>query len=190
MNASLVITCFLIVLARGTDVSLDTLRMVAIVHGRRVFAAALGFVGALIYIFAIAKVLQNFNGSPHPVFYAIAYAAGFALGTFLGVMIDEHLAFGEQLVAILTHHGEELITVLQAEGYRVIRLQGRGYEGDVAVLYIEVPRRQAKSLTARARAADPNASTSSTTSAHIRPLAAGHKAQARSRWCEARSLAA
>lgn len=135
--------------------SLDTLRTVAIVQGRRVFAALLGFVEALIYIVAIAKVLQNFNGLAHPIPYAIAYAAGFALGTFLGIMIDERIAFGEQLVAILSHQGEKLLTVLRAEGYPVTELKGRGRDGEVAVLYIEVPRRQAKTLTARARAADP-----------------------------------
>jgi len=155
MNASLVTTCFFIMLARSTDVSLDTLRTVAIVQGRRVFAALVGFVEALIYIVAIAKVLQNFIGSAHPVPYAIAYAAGFALGTFLGIMIDGRLAFGEQLVAILSHQGEQLVTILRGEGYQVTELNGRSRGGDVAVLYIEVPRRQVKALTIRALAADP-----------------------------------
>jgi hypothetical protein len=61
MNYSVAITCVLIVLARITDVTLDTLRTAAIVQGRRVFAAGLGFFQAVIYVFAIAKVLLNMD---------------------------------------------------------------------------------------------------------------------------------
>jgi len=39
-----------------TDVTLDTLRTAAIVQGRRVFAAILGFFEAVIYVCAVAKV--------------------------------------------------------------------------------------------------------------------------------------
>ena len=66
MNASIVVIFFLIVIARVTDVSLDTVRTVAIVQGRRKFAAILGFIQAAIYISAIAKVLQNAGAEPFP----------------------------------------------------------------------------------------------------------------------------
>jgi uncharacterized protein YebE (UPF0316 family) len=48
MNTSVFIMFWLIVLARITDVTLDTIRTVAIVQGRRVFAAALGFFEAVV----------------------------------------------------------------------------------------------------------------------------------------------
>ena len=53
MNTTVLVTFCLIVLARVTDVTLDTIRTVAIVQGRRVFAAVLGFFEAVIYISAI-----------------------------------------------------------------------------------------------------------------------------------------
>jgi len=43
MSTSVAATFVLIVLARITDVTLDTLRTAAIVQGRRVFATILGF---------------------------------------------------------------------------------------------------------------------------------------------------
>jgi len=82
----------LIILARITDVTLDTIRTVAIVQGRRVFAAVLGFFEAVICVCAVAKVLLNMD---HPI-YAVAYGLGFALGTFLGITIEQRLAFGQQ----------------------------------------------------------------------------------------------
>jgi uncharacterized protein YebE (UPF0316 family) len=57
MNITVFITFSLIVLARVTDVSLDTIRMVSVVQGRRVFAAVLGFFQSVVFLSAFAKVL-------------------------------------------------------------------------------------------------------------------------------------
>ena len=62
MNITVLITFCLIVLARITDVSLDTIRTVSIIQGRRAFAAVLGFFEAVVYICAAAKVLLQWRG--------------------------------------------------------------------------------------------------------------------------------
>jgi uncharacterized protein YebE (UPF0316 family) len=150
VNWTLLLTCLLIALARVTDITLDTVRTVAIIQGRRGFAAVLGFVEALVYIVAVAKVLQNFD---HFV-YAVAYAAGFAAGTYLGIALDQRLALGEQLVAVFTRKGDVVAATLRGLGYRVTEFQGRGRDGEVSALYIEVPRRQARRLVDAARRVD------------------------------------
>src|SRR5262245_38601971 len=98
MSASVALTCVLIVLARVADVSLDTLRTSTIVQGRRGFSAILGFFEAVIYICVVAKVLLNLD---HPA-YALAYGTGFAAGTYLGIAIEQHLAFGDQVASLFT----------------------------------------------------------------------------------------
>src|SRR4029077_16983343 len=98
VNATVFLTFWIIVLARITDVTLDTIRTVAIVQGRRAFAAVLGFFEAIVYICAVAKVLLNMD---HPV-YALAYGLGFASGTFLGITIEQRLPFGQQTVSLVT----------------------------------------------------------------------------------------
>jgi uncharacterized protein YebE (UPF0316 family) len=150
MNWALLFTCLLIAVARVTDMTLDTIRTVAIVQGRRIFASLLGFVEALVYIVAVAKVLANFD---HFI-YAIAYSAGFAAGTFLGITLEKRLALGEQLVEIFTRKVNEVAPALRARGYRVTEFQGRGRDGEVSALFIEVPRRQAMKLVADAREVD------------------------------------
>ena len=65
MNSSVVATFLLIVVARITDMTLDTIRTASIVQGRRVFAAILGFFEAVIYVCAVAKVLLNMD---HPIY--------------------------------------------------------------------------------------------------------------------------
>jgi len=150
MNITVFVTFWLIVLARITDVSLDTIRMVSVIQGRRTFAAVLGFFEAVVYICAVAQVLLNMN---QPV-YALAYGLGFAAGTYLGMVIEQRLAFGKQLVFLLTPKGPELAQVLRAGNYRVAEVRGHTHEGDLTILCVEILRREAQKLIRLASAVD------------------------------------
>lgn len=149
---TIAITSILIMLARVTDMTLDTVRTSAIVQGRRTFAAILGFFEAVVYISAVAKVLLNMD---HPV-YILAYGLGVALGTHFGITIERWLAFGQQMVFVFTHKGIDLATSLRATGYRLTEANGHGRAGDLAILYVLVPRRNVRALLDRARAVDEN----------------------------------
>lgn len=150
MNLTVFVTFGLIVLARIIDVSLDTIRMVSVVQGRRAFAAVLGFFQAIVFISAVAKVLLNMN---QPV-YAVAYGLGFATGTYLGMTIEQRLAFGKQLVFLLTPKGQDLAEVLRAGDYRVGELKGQTRDGYLTILCVEIARREAKKLIGIASAVD------------------------------------
>ena len=150
MSLTVFATFWVIVLARITDVSLDTVRTVSIVQGRRGFAAVLGFFQAIIYVCAVAKVLLNMN---QPV-YGLAYGLGFAIGTYLGIAIEERLAFGNQLVFLLTHEGPKLAEVLRAGDYRLAEIRGRTRDGHSTILCVEIPRRQTQKLIRIANAID------------------------------------
>lgn len=150
MNITVFVTFWLIVLARITDVSLDTIRTVSIIQGRRVFAAVLGFFEAVVYICAVAKVLLNMN---QPV-YALAYGLGFAMGTYLGMLIEQRLAFGKQLVFLLTPKGPQLGEVLRAGNYNVAELKAHTRDGDLTVICVEIARRGAQKLIRLASAVD------------------------------------
>ena len=142
MNVTVFVTFWFIVLARITDVSLDTIRTVSVVQGRRGFAAVLGFFQAIIYVCAIAKVLLNLN---QPV-YALAYGLGFATGTYLGMLIEQRLAFGKHLVFFLTPKGPELAKVLRAGNYRLAEVKARTRDGDLMILCVEISRRETQQL--------------------------------------------
>ena len=150
MTTTVFFTFWLIVLARIVDVTLDTIRTVAIVQGRRTFAAALGFVEAVVYVSVIAKVLLNID---HPI-YVLAYGLGFASGTFLGITIEKRLAFGQQLVALISHKGVAFTEALQRSGYRVAGVKGHAQDGDLAIVYVQLPRRNTQKLIRDAGAID------------------------------------
>jgi uncharacterized protein YebE (UPF0316 family) len=150
MSTSVAVTFGLIVLARITDMTLDTIRTASIVQGRRVFAAVLGFFQSVIYVLAIAKVLLNID---HPI-YAFAYGLGFALGTYLGITIEQKLAFGIQMASLFTTKGTELAKALLLSGYRVAKVEGHSRSGELTILYVEVSRKHARELIRDAGAID------------------------------------
>lgn len=152
MPTSVAITCVLIIVARISDVTLDTVRTAAIIQGRRLFAAVLGFFEAVIYICVVAKVLLNMD---HPV-YALAYGIGFASGTYLGIVIEQYLAFGQQVVSLFTRKGFELSKALADAGYLVAEVHGHSREGDLAILHVEIPRKLTRNLVRDAAALDPS----------------------------------
>lgn len=151
MDFTVPLMCVLIFLARIGDVTLGTLRTVAVIYGRRLTAWTLGFFEVLIWIFVVAAVIGKAQTEP---LYAIFYALGFATGTFVGITIEQHISFGRQVVRIFTRLGHQMADTLRDEGWRVTQFDGRGRSGPVALLFIETPRKRTPELTARAREID------------------------------------
>src|SRR5260370_40533873 len=137
MDSSVGATFLLTVVPVIPDMTLDTIRTASIVQGRRVFATILGFFEAVIYVCAVAKVLLNMD---HPI-YALAYGLGYGLGTFLGITIEQRLAFGLQVVSLFTRNGAELAKGMISAGYRVAEVRGHIRDGEVTILYGDIPRK-------------------------------------------------
>ncbi|HXK21952.1 MAG TPA: DUF5698 domain-containing protein [Myxococcota bacterium] len=142
MSTGVALTFVIIVLARIVDVSMDTMRTVAIVQGRRLFAAVLGFVQAVIFISVVAKVLLSVDH----LAYVPAYGLGFALGTYFGIAIEERLAFGQQMALLFTRKGAELAKALIGIGYRVAQVHAHVEGGEMTILYVESPRKRTRRL--------------------------------------------
>jgi len=152
MPISVAANFLLIVIARITDVSLDTVRTASIIQGRRAFAALLGFFESVVYISVVAKVLLNMD---HPV-YALAYGVGFASGTYLGIVLEQHLAFGDQVVSLFTRNALLVSKTLTDSGYRVAEVDAHVRDGDLAILYVEISRKLAGSLLRDVTTLDPS----------------------------------
>lgn len=146
-------TSLLILLARIADVSLGTVRTVAVINGRRWLAWALGFFEVLVWIVIVAQVIQNIGDSP---LYPIAYALGFATGNFIGITIETHVAYGEQVVRIFSRRGAAVAPILRERGYRVTEFEGRGRDGPVEMLFLETRRKLVPGVIAAAREVDPD----------------------------------
>jgi uncharacterized protein YebE (UPF0316 family) len=132
-----VLTPLLIFLARICDQSIGTIRIIFIGRGNKVIAPFLGFFEVLIWLLAIRQIMTNLTNG----FYYVAYAGGFAAGTFVGMFIEEKLAMGVMLIRIVTSQGdEELIARLKAEDYGVTSVDAEGARGRVHLIYTIVKR--------------------------------------------------
>ena len=134
---SFVIMPILIFLARVCDVSLSTLRIMFVLNGKKLIAPILGFFEAFIWLLAIGQIIQNID---NPVSY-IAYAAGFAAGTYVGMVIEEKLAVGRVLVRVITSTPmPELIDFMKDNNYRFTNVGAEGRYGKVNLLFTVIKR--------------------------------------------------
>ncbi len=127
----------LIFLARICDVSIGTMRIIFVSKGKKYIAPFLGFFEVLIWITAISKIMQNLDNYIN----YIAYAAGFASGNFIGMIIEEKLAMGIQMIRVFTYEkSDELAQILNDQGYGATTVQARGAREDVQLIYTIVQR--------------------------------------------------
>jgi len=122
-----------IFLARIVDVSLGTLRIIFVTKGMRRVAPLVGFFEVLIWLIAISRIMQNLDNW---VCY-VAYAGGFATGNLVGMLLEEKLAIGHEMIRVITRKdATNLINELRETGHGVTSVRAEGIDGEVAVIYI------------------------------------------------------
>ena len=127
-----IIIPFLIFFARILDVTLQTIRIMFLARGQKVLAPLLGFFEVLIWLLAIRQIMQNLDN----VFCYIAYASGFAMGNWIGLYLEEKLAYGTVILRLITHHdANELVQSLRRKGFGVTKMDALGSQGAVNVIY-------------------------------------------------------
>ncbi len=126
----------LIFLARILDCSIGTMRIIFIGRGHRL-APFLGFFEVLIWLLAIRQIMMNLTNP----FYYFAYAAGYATGTFVGIVLEDRLAMGTILVRVVTsQEAGALVEYLRGEDYGVTSVDAQGTRGAVNLIYTIVKR--------------------------------------------------
>jgi uncharacterized protein YebE (UPF0316 family) len=158
---------FLIFGLRITDMSLDTLRVLFVVRGRKKVAWALGFCQSAVFVIAITRVLSDLS---NPL-VILGYAAGFATGNVLGIVVEERLAIGHiQLQIVSRRRGPAVAKALRANGYGVTEISARGRDGTVRLLTASVLRKDATRARQIAHSVDEDAFI---TSEDVRPVRRG-----------------
>ena len=134
-----VVLPLIVFLARVTDVTLGTMRIIFLSRGRKVIAPLLGFVEVFIWITIVSQIV----GGVHNYVAYFAYAAGFAVGNYFGMFLDEKLAIGTLVVRVfLSSKDKSLMETLRAKGYGVTYIDGYGMNGPVQVIYTIVMRKE------------------------------------------------
>jgi len=151
---SWVVLPLLIFAARICDVTIGTIRIIAIGRGKKYIAPLLGFFEVLIWLVAIRQIMQDLTN----FLYYGAFAAGFAAGTFVGMYIEEKLAMGLLLIRVITKmDASHLIDFLENAGYGVTSVDARGAKRKVNVIYTIIKRSDLKEVVALINRFNPKA---------------------------------
>ncbi len=144
----------IIFFSRICDVSLGTLRHVFISKGFRKIVPVLGFFEVLIWIIVVAQVMKNLNNWA----CYLAWAGGFATGTFVGLWIEEKLALGLQVIRIITNQNcDELVAALKTENHGITVVDAQGAVGPVKMIFTIIKRKNVKEVVLMIRQYNPTA---------------------------------
>ncbi len=151
---SVVVIPLLICMARVMDVSIGTLRIVFLSRGMKVLAPILGFFEVIVWLLAISQVMQHMDSWINYV----AYGTGFALGNYLGIVIEEKLSMGHVILRVITRKSAiDLIEHFRHDGHRMTVVDAEGLKGPVQILFTIARRKQVPELLEITRRYNPDA---------------------------------
>ena len=126
-----------IMFARICDVSIGTLRVMFISKGYRTLAAVLGFLEVMIWVVVGRQVLVKSTAMIH----FVAYAAGFGIGNYVGLVIENLMSLGVVLFMTVLHKSSpELLDFLKEHDIGFTVVEGEGLEDNVKIVFSVVQR--------------------------------------------------
>jgi uncharacterized protein YebE (UPF0316 family) len=156
-----------IFILRVCDMTMDTLRVLVVMRGKKLPAWVLGFFQAGVFVVAISSVLRNLDNPLN----MIGYAGGFATGNVVGMIIEEKIAIGHIHMRIVSPHlGSAIAEILREGGYAITEIPARGKDGMVTVLNCSVLRKNVGKVHDLVNKIDPEAFI---TAEDVRPVRRG-----------------
>lgn len=153
---------------RVIDMSLDTLRLLFVMRGRKLLAGLIGAVQAAVFILAVSTVLRGELSA----WTVLGYAGGFGTGVILGIIVEERLAIGYGMFRIYSPaHGRAIAEALREAGHAATEFAAWGKDGMVVVVNCAVARRQIATVRGIVDRIDPEAFI---TVDEVRPLQRGY----------------
>jgi len=120
----------------------------------RYLAPIIGFFEILIWLIVISQIMQNINS---PLYY-VAYAAGFATGNFVGILIEQKLAIGVTLIRIITQKkAPELLSEFRSKGYSVTNVPAKANTGNVEIIFLPARRKEISEIIETVKIFNPQA---------------------------------
>ena len=134
----LLMLCLKVFCVRIVDVSMGTFRTIVTVKGKKLLASMIGFVEVFIWFVIVKEALNTESTS---LFIALAYAGGYATGTFLGSTLSEKFIKGNFGVQVITSKkDDELVALLKKSGFgvSVIDVRSEKEQNEKYMLFIEI----------------------------------------------------
>ncbi|MCE1166549.1 MAG: DUF2179 domain-containing protein [Sphingobacteriia bacterium] len=145
----------LIFLARVSDQSIGTLRIIFVSKGYRYIGPFLGFFEVIIWLIAVRFALEYIDTN---ILCYVGYGAGFAMGNFVGMVLEEKISLGTVLVRIIPKKDTtELVKYLRENNYGLTIMDAEGSIGPVKIILTIVKRKDAQHIIEIINRFNPNA---------------------------------
>jgi uncharacterized protein YebE (UPF0316 family) len=139
---------------RICDVTLGTLRIIFVSKGERMKAPVVGFFEVFIWVVIISQI---FSHASSLLAYA-AYAGGYAAGNFIGILVENKIAFGYVLFRVYTKNdGHRLAGILNRNNIGSTFIKGEGAISEVDIIETVINRRLQRKVIAIIDEFDSNA---------------------------------
>jgi uncharacterized protein YebE (UPF0316 family) len=130
---------------RLTDMSLDTMRLLFMMRGRKLLSGFIGATQAAVFILAVSAVLTG----PLNPFTVAGYALGFGSGVIVGMFAEERLAIGYAMLRIYSPaSGRAIAEALRQAGHAATEIEARGKDGRMTVVNCVIARRDVNAVRA------------------------------------------
>ena len=124
MEFALFYLCVKIFCGRLVDVTLSTLQTMLLVKGKRNYATIIGFIDVFIWFLVVREAL---NTDIKSIWIALAYAGGYAAGTFTGSNLSKKVIKGTVGVQVITKNiGNKVIKAIKASGFSATYVECKG----------------------------------------------------------------
>lgn len=151
---SWVILPILIFFARILDQSIGTMRLIFLSKGMRILAPVLGFFEVIIWLLAVSQIMKHLDNW----LTYVAYGAGFAMGNYIGIRIEEKLSLGTAIIrVILPDIPADLILKLSEKDFGLTMVDASGSKGPVKILLSTIRRKEIHGFTSIINTYFPNA---------------------------------
>ncbi|PKK99161.1 MAG: hypothetical protein CVV57_03060 [Tenericutes bacterium HGW-Tenericutes-2] len=135
----------LIFFSKIIEVAIGTMRIILISKGYKKPGSILAFFEVLLWIFVASTVIMGMTNAP---LKGIIYALGFAIGVYIGSIIENKVAVGKILIHVISSKetSEDIIKVLRQSGHGVTSLDAHGKDSDRVVLMIFANRKNKQTI--------------------------------------------
>lgn len=139
-----ILTYFTIFISKIIENALSTLRLIVVAKGKKIFGAILQFIIAFVWVITTGIVVVNIKEDPYKIIF---FALGSLIGSYIGSIVEEKIALGNDLITVISNKYEnEIIKELANNDLSVFKINGYINNKKIPILFITNEKKKRKNI--------------------------------------------
>ena len=137
MDIQEILICLLIIVLGAVEIGFYTVRVALTVKGNKLLVAIIAIINNLACLFCMALIVSCITTNPER---AISYAIGTAIGSFLGIKLDQRFSPGSDFLSIIIDRKESdnIKKAFRQHNFDFIIIEGKGKDKDRDIFKIPI----------------------------------------------------